>query len=92
MTIQELNLLPAQRVAGPAAVAAKAGAGEACALQPDTIAAQGGGIVDTETGAIVPPIHTATTLLDLIGDIEQALAGVPQSRTSDRTVQLKEVL
>jgi cystathionine gamma-synthase len=32
-------------------------------LRPETIAAQGGGTVDTATGAIVPPIHTATTFI-----------------------------
>jgi cystathionine gamma-synthase len=29
--------------------------------QPETIAAQGGGAIDATTGAIVPPIHIATT-------------------------------
>jgi len=32
-------------------------------LKPETIAAQGGGAVDPATGAIVPPIHTATTFI-----------------------------
>jgi cystathionine gamma-synthase len=30
-------------------------------LQPETIAAQGGGQIDGPTGAVVPPIHIATT-------------------------------
>jgi cystathionine gamma-synthase len=32
-------------------------------LAPETIAAQAGGAVDAETGAIIPPIHLATTYL-----------------------------
>jgi cystathionine gamma-synthase len=32
-------------------------------LKPETIAAQAGGIVDAGTGAIVPPIHVATTFV-----------------------------
>jgi hypothetical protein len=32
-------------------------------LKPETIAAQGGGGVDPATGAIVPPIHIATTFV-----------------------------
>lgn len=32
-------------------------------LKPETIAAQAGGIVDEATGAIVPPIHVATTFI-----------------------------
>ena len=32
-------------------------------LAPETIAAQAGGVVDAETGAIIPPIHLATTYL-----------------------------
>ncbi len=32
-------------------------------LAPETVAAQAGGAVDTETGAIIPPIHLATTYL-----------------------------
>ena len=32
-------------------------------FKPETIAAQGGGAVDPATGAIVPPIHTATTFV-----------------------------
>jgi cystathionine gamma-synthase len=32
-------------------------------LKPETIAAQAGGKIDTDTGAIVPPIHIATTFL-----------------------------
>ncbi len=32
-------------------------------VKPATIAAQGGGVIDSETGAIVPPIHLATTYL-----------------------------
>ena len=31
--------------------------------KPETIAAQGGGIIDPATGAIVPPIHVATTFV-----------------------------
>jgi cystathionine gamma-synthase len=31
--------------------------------KPETIAAQGGGIVDLATGAIVPPVHVATTFV-----------------------------
>jgi len=30
-------------------------------VKPETLAAQAGGIIDGETGAIVPPIHVATT-------------------------------
>jgi cystathionine gamma-synthase len=33
------------------------------AVKPETFAAQAGGRIDTETGAIVPPIHMATTYL-----------------------------
>ncbi len=32
-------------------------------LKPATIAAQAGGIIDDETGAVVPPIHVATTFI-----------------------------
>ena len=32
-------------------------------MTPETIAAQGGGGIDGETGAIVPPIHIATTFI-----------------------------
>jgi cystathionine gamma-synthase len=32
-------------------------------LKPETIAAQAGGHIDAETGAVVPPIHVATTYL-----------------------------
>jgi cystathionine gamma-synthase len=32
-------------------------------LKPETIAAQAGGAVDTSTGAVVPPIHVATTFV-----------------------------
>jgi cystathionine gamma-synthase len=32
-------------------------------LKPATIAAQAGGIIDDETGAVVPPIHIATTFI-----------------------------
>ncbi len=32
-------------------------------LKPETIAAQAGGAVDEATGALVPPIHTATTYI-----------------------------
>jgi cystathionine gamma-synthase len=32
-------------------------------LKPETIAAQAGGIIDNDTGAVVPPIHIATTFL-----------------------------
>lgn len=32
-------------------------------LKPETIAAQAGGIIDEVTGAIVPPIHLATTFI-----------------------------
>jgi len=31
--------------------------------KPETIAAQGGGVIDPATGAIVPPIHVATTFV-----------------------------
>ncbi len=37
--------------------------GRAGRLRPETIAAQGGGAVDGATGAIVPPIHMATTFV-----------------------------
>ena len=30
-------------------------------IKPETLAAQAGGLIDGETGAIVPPIHVATT-------------------------------
>lgn len=36
---------------------------EAASLAPETIAAQAGGSVDAQTGAIIPPIHLATTYL-----------------------------
>ncbi|HET6223485.1 MAG TPA: PLP-dependent transferase, partial [Dongiaceae bacterium] len=32
-------------------------------VTPETVAAQGGGAIDEATGAIVPPIHVATTFL-----------------------------
>ncbi|MEZ5850212.1 MAG: PLP-dependent aspartate aminotransferase family protein [Hyphomicrobiaceae bacterium] len=32
-------------------------------LKPETIAAQAGGVIDETTGAIVPPIHLATTFI-----------------------------
>jgi cystathionine gamma-synthase len=32
-------------------------------LRPETIVAQAGGLVDEVTGAIIPPIHTATTFI-----------------------------
>lgn len=32
-------------------------------LAPETVAAQAGGAVDTETGGIVPPLHVATTFV-----------------------------
>jgi cystathionine gamma-synthase len=32
-------------------------------LKPETLLAQAGGAIDSETGAIVPPIHVATTFL-----------------------------
>ena len=32
-------------------------------LAPETVAAQAGGAVDTETGGIVPPLHVATTFI-----------------------------
>lgn len=32
-------------------------------MKPETIAAQAGGIIDETTGALVPPIHTATTFI-----------------------------
>ena len=32
-------------------------------MRPETIAAQAGGLVDETTGAIIPPIHTATTYI-----------------------------
>jgi len=37
--------------------------GEAVGLRPETIAAQAGGAVDAATGAIVPPVHIATTFV-----------------------------
>jgi cystathionine gamma-synthase len=33
------------------------------AVTPETFAAQAGGVIDDETGAVVPPIHVATTYL-----------------------------
>ena len=32
-------------------------------LAPETVAAQAGGVIDEETGAIVRPVHMATTFL-----------------------------
>lgn len=32
-------------------------------LRPETILAQAGGVIDAETGAVVPPVHIATTYL-----------------------------
>ena len=32
-------------------------------LAPETVAAQAGGAIDEETGAIVPPLHITTTFL-----------------------------
>lgn len=41
----------------------KAVGGRSLVLQPETIAAQAGGAVDGATGAVVPPIHVATTFV-----------------------------
>ena len=54
--------LPSHRKNG---APAPAGVPERHSLRPhpETIAAQAGGFVDTETGGIVPPIHVATTFV-----------------------------
>ncbi|MFM2422296.1 MAG: hypothetical protein RL291_826, partial [Pseudomonadota bacterium] len=30
-------------------------------MHPDTVAAQANGVIDEATGALVPPVHVATT-------------------------------
>jgi cystathionine gamma-synthase len=52
-------------ITGNAAVPSSAGVspGHPARLKPETIAAQAGGAVDASTGAIVPPIHVATTFV-----------------------------
>ena len=36
---------------------------DAKSVQPETFAAQAGGVIESETGAIVPPIHLSTTYI-----------------------------
>lgn len=48
---------------GPAADAGASPHGDGTRPRPETIAAQAGGTVDAATGAIVPPIHMATTFV-----------------------------
>lgn len=60
-------------------------------LRPETIAAQGGGGVDQETGALVPPIHIATTF---VRDADnQYRRGFCYGRSDNATVrQVEDVL
>jgi cystathionine gamma-synthase len=61
------------------------------AVQPETIAAQAGGIVDAATGAVVPPIHVATTF---VRDADnQYRRGYCYGRSDNATVrQVEDVL
>jgi cystathionine gamma-synthase len=60
-------------------------------LTAETIAAQGGGVIDPATGAIVPPIHTATTF---VRDADnQYRRGYCYGRSDNATVrQVEDVL
>ena len=59
--------------------------------RPETILAQGGGAVDAATGAIVPPIHMATTF---VRDADnQYRRGYCYGRSDNATVrQVEDVL
>src|SRR5262245_6882161 len=59
--------------------------------RPETIAAQAGGVVDAATGAVVPPIHVATTF---VRDADnQYRRGYCYGRSDNATVrQVEDVL
>src|SRR5262245_5951378 len=60
-------------------------------LRPETIAAQAGGVVDAATGALVPPIHIATTFLRDADN--QYRRGYCYGRSDNATVrQVEDVL
>jgi cystathionine gamma-synthase len=60
-------------------------------LAPETIAAQAGGAVDAESGAIIPPIHLATTFMR--DPDNQYRRGYSYSRPDNPTTrQVEEVL
>jgi cystathionine gamma-synthase len=60
-------------------------------LRPETIAAQAGGMVDAATGALVPPIHIATTFLRDADN--QYRRGYCYGRSDNATVrQVEDVL
>jgi cystathionine gamma-synthase len=60
-------------------------------VKPETIAAQAGGVVDAATGAVVPPIHVATTF---VRDADnQYRRGYCYGRSDNATVrQVEDVL
>jgi cystathionine gamma-synthase len=57
-------------------------------LHPETIAAQAGGAVDVDTGAIVPPIHVATTFVR--DEDNQYRRGYCYGRSDNATVRRVE--
>ena len=59
-------------------------------LKPATIAAQAGGVIDAETGAVVPPIHIATTFIR--DPDNQYRKGYVYSRPDNATVRQCEVV
>ena len=65
--------------------------GHSAGLSPETIAAQAGGVVDAATGAVVPPIHVATTF---VRDADnQYRRGYCYGRSDNATVrQVEDVL
>jgi cystathionine gamma-synthase len=59
-------------------------------VHPETFAAQAGGVIDTDTGAIVPPLHMATTYLR---DTDNAYSkGFIYGRPDNATVRQAEAV
>lgn len=63
-TFDRANVSPAAaRLARPASEATRTRGERTGSLHPETIAAQAGGIADSATGGLVPPIHIASTFV-----------------------------
>lgn len=63
-TFDRANVSPAAaRLARPASEATRTRVEPTGSLHPETIAAQAGGIADSATGGLVPPIHVASTFV-----------------------------
>jgi len=58
--------------------------------KPETVAAQAGGLIDADTGAIVPPIHVATTYLR--DSDNQYRKGFSYGRADNATVRQTETV